>query len=103
MEYRLAGGEIRDPYAVPVGRRADAGAERLDECLLRREAFGKVVGAQSMCPEARQLAIDQHLLGEAFAPAIERLLYAMDLHDVGAQAVDHGAAWVISCFISRTA
>src|SRR5262245_380238 len=88
---------------MPVGRRADAGAERFHERFLRGKALGEVVGAQAVRLEARELAFDQHLLGETIAPTLERLGDAADLDHVGPDAVDHRTDCVISCFISRTA
>src|SRR5688572_27593262 len=103
MQHRLAGRKVRHPHAVPVGRRPDAGAERLGEGLLGGEALGEVGGRLAVGAEAPQLGLAQDALGEAIAEALERLLDAADLDHVVADAVDQPAASVISRFISRTA
>ncbi len=73
LENRLARPEIRDPDAVPVRRRVDAGAERLGEGLLGGEALGEVAGGQAVPLEAPELRLAEDALGEALAEALERV------------------------------
>src|SRR5436190_7288407 len=103
LKHRLAGGEVAHPHAVPVGRRLDAGAERLGEGLLGGEALGEVVRRQPVLLEAGELRRTQDAPREALAVALERRLDARDVHHIRADPKDHRAARSIKLFISRTA
>src|SRR5687768_496189 len=103
LQRRLAGRQVRDPDAVPVGRRLDAGAQRLGESLLGGEALRQVVRRLAVGLEPLELRGRQDALGEAFSPALQRLADAFDFHHVRTHPEDHRAARTISAFISRTA
>src|SRR2546426_2755879 len=54
LQHRLPRRKILHPHALPVGRRVDAGAERLGESLLGGEALGEVGGGQAVVLESAE-------------------------------------------------
>src|SRR5690349_8120479 len=103
LEHGLARRKVAHPDAVPVRRGADPGAERLGERLFRREALRQVACRQAMALESLQFRLAKDLPREPLAVLLQHGAHTLDLHDVGADAVDHFAARSINCFISRTA
>ena len=74
---------------VERGRGTNAGAQRLAECFLRREALREKRGRTARRLEVRPFRRRQHPSREAVAEAVQRLLHAIELHDVHADACDH--------------
>src|SRR5947209_4217035 len=103
LQHRLSRRKILHPHALPAGRRVDAGAERLGESLLGGEALGEVGGGQAVVLESAEFGFGKNASRKALSEARQGMFDARDLDYVGAYAVDHRTAWIISCFISRTA
>src|SRR5258706_1307445 len=103
FQHRLARGQVLYPHAVPVGRRVDAGAERLGERFLGREALGEVVGSLLVHRESLQFGRTEDSLRQSITESGQRLLHSPHFDDIGPHAVDHRAASTIRRFISRTA
>ena len=75
---------------VPVDRRTDAGAHRLGERFLGGEALGEIGRGLAVCRRSAPARRGTRTRArEALAAALERLLDARDLDDVGADAEDH--------------
>jgi hypothetical protein len=67
-------------------REVDAGAERLSDRLLRREATRVVLRRVRLRVAVRPLGLGEAALLEAFAVAVERAADALDLDQVDADA-----------------
>src|SRR4029077_4016490 len=78
-QHRFPRPEILDPYPVPIGGRMAAGAERLGEGFLGREAFCQVRDRLSVRPESLEFRFAKYALRYAFAEALEHPLAASDL------------------------
>ena len=90
-DFRLAPGvrleaEVADPHAV-----AKAGAQRLGDRLLGREAHGEEAHGPARRIEQRPLFGHQQPIDKMLAESPVRGLDALDLHEIGADAEDHGA------------
>src|SRR2546430_17255208 len=79
LQHRLPRRKILHPHALPVGRRVDAGAERLGESLLGGEALGEVGGGQAVAPESAEFGVGKNASRTALSAARQGLLDAPDL------------------------
>ncbi len=94
--------EVADPHAVP-----EAGAKRLRDRFLRREAHREEAHGAAAGIEQRPLLGHQQAIREMLPEAAPGRLDALDLHEVRADAEDHAGtpprAPVMRRFISATA
>src|SRR5687767_13038626 len=94
---------VADPHAV-----REAGAHRLDDRLLRREAHRQETHRTGVAAERLELGGQQQTFHEPLAELLVHLADALQLHDVRADAEDHALALaarasIIRRFISDTA
>src|SRR5918994_2778779 len=94
---------VADPHAM-----REAGAHRLDDRLLRREAHRQETHRTGVAPERFQLGGQQQTFHEPLAELLVHPADALQLHDVRTDAEDHAPALgarasTIRRFISDTA
>ena len=90
--------DVAHPDAVREAR-----AERLDDRFLRREPHREKAHGPLRLREQRELLVEQQPAREVLAEPLPRLLDALRLQDVGADAEDHARAATMSAFIFATA
>ena len=83
---------MADAYRRQQGRRHHAGAQRLGEGFLDREALGEKARGIGVRFELGQLGPGQYPPPGLDAPALVKRRHAFDLHQVGADAVNHARA-----------
>src|SRR5580698_924134 len=88
---RRARAQVHHPHITPEHAAAQAGAQRLGAGLLGGEALGVAARPVGLALGASPLDLGEDAAGKPLAEALERLLDAADVREIGPQANDQAA------------